>query len=257
MLVWLLENTMLKKLTEKNNIKLDHNIGPLVEKLAVQLQFVPVYPELFEEALTHSSYANEHKVPDNERLEFLGDSVLSLITASFLFKTYPNYNEGDLAKLKSIIVSTRVLASFAKQLQLDSYIRLGTGELRNNGQTKPSILEDLFEAFIGAYFLNFGLEQTTQLIGPLIKENLAEANRQFTLINAKNDLQEFSQSQGLFPEYRTLKEEGPPHQRRFTVGVFLENRQVGMGEGNSLKEAQNKAALEAIAKLTDKNRFPT
>ena len=221
-----------------------------VEKLAIQLNFVPVFPELFEEALTHSSYSNEHNISNNERLEFLGDSVLSLITVSFLFKTFPNYNEGHLAKLKSIIVSALIWASFAKKLKLDLFIKLGAGELRNNGQTKPNILADLFEAFVGAYFLNFGLEKTTNFIEPLIKENMAEVNRQFTLVNAKNDLQEFSQSHKLFPEYRTIKEEGPAHQRWFTVEVLIEDRPVGKGEGHSLKEAQNKAALEAIAKLS-------
>lgn len=244
----------LKIIKKENGSDMSDKIGPSVNKLAVHLQFVPVYPNLFAEALTHSSYSNEHKIPSNERLEFLGDSVLSLITASFLFKTYPNYTEGNLAKLKSLIVSTQVLASFAKQLQLDSFIKLGTGELRNNGQTKPTILENLFEAFVGAYFLNFGFERTNEFIEPLIKNNLTEVNRQFTLINAKNDLQEFSQSQGLFPEYRTIKEEGPAHQRWFTVEAVLEGRPVGKGEGHSLKEAQNKAALEAIAKLNGNKR---
>ncbi len=241
---------MTKKVKNRSQTKVED--GPSVAELAVHLQFVPVYPELFEEALTHSSYSNEHKISDNERLEFLGDSVLSLITASFLFKTYPDLKEGNLAKLKSIIVSTKILASFSKQLQLDSYIKLGTGELRHNGKTKPSILEDLFEAFIGAYFLNFGLEQTTGLIEPLIKDNLAEIHRQFNLMNAKNELQELFQSQGLFPQYRTVKEEGPPHQRRFTVEVLVENRLMGQGEGGSLKEAQNQAALETLAKFNEK-----
>ncbi|MGE5606817.1 MAG: ribonuclease III [Bacteroidota bacterium] len=237
----------------ENQSQTNPKIGPSVAKLAAHLQFDPIRPELFEEALTHSSYANEHKVFDNERLEFLGDSVLSLITSSFLFKTYPNLKEGNLAKLKSIIVSTKILASFSKQLQLDSYIKLGTGELRHSGKAKPSILEDLFEAFIGAYFLNFGLEQTSRLVEPLIKDNLTEINRQFNLMNAKNDLQELFQSKGLFPEYRTVKEEGPSHQRRFTVEVFLNNQLVGRGEGHSIKEAQNQAALEALAKFNEKN----
>lgn len=231
-------------------MRFDEKKESSVEKLAIQLNFVPVFPALFEEALTHSSYSNEHKIPNNERLEFLGDSVLSLITASFLFKTFPNYDEGNLAKLKSIIVSAQIWASFTKKLELDSFIKLGAGELRNNGQTKQNILADLFEAFVGAYFLNFGLEKTTDFIEPLIKENMVEVNRQFTLVNAKNDLQEFSQSRGLFPEYRTIKEEGPAHQRWFTVEVLIEKRRVGKGEGHSLKEAQNNAALEAIAKLS-------
>lgn len=243
---------MVKKV--KNRSQANHRVGPSVAELAAHLHFVPVWPELFEEALTHSSYANEHKTIDNERLEFLGDSVLSLITASFLFKTYPNLSEGNLAKLKSIIVSTKILASFSKQLQLDSYIKLGTGELRHSGKAKPSILEDLFEAFIGAYFLNFGLERTSQLVEPLIKANLDEINRQFDLMNAKNDLQELFQARGLFPEYRTVKEEGPSHQRHFTVEVLVENQPLGRGEGFSIKEAQNQAALEALAKLNEKNR---
>lgn len=244
---------MNKTVEKRFSRKRKPNIGPSVE-LAAHLQFVPVYPELFEEALTHSSYANEHKILDNERLEFLGDSVLSLITASFLFKTYPDFNEGNMAKLKSIIVSTKILASFSKQLQLDNYVKLGSGELRHSGKTKPSILEDVFEAFIGAYFLNFGFEQTTRLIEPLIKDNLAEIHRQFDLMNAKNELQELLQSRGLFPQYHTVKEEGPSHQRRFTVEVLVGNRLMGQGEGNSLKEAQNGAALEALAKLNEKNR---
>lgn len=249
-LVWPLKNFMSNN--KKSQFNQSGKVGPSVSELAVQLQFVPIYPELFEEALTHSSYANEHKVPDNERLEFLGDSVLSLIVSSFLFKTFPHYSEGDLAKLKSIIVSTQILASFTEQLQLDSYIKLGTGEKRSKGQTKPNIKEDLFEAFIGAYYLNFGLEKTANLVEPLIKDNLAEINHQFTLINAKNNLQEFLQSRGLFPEYRIIKDEGPPHQRRFTVEVLIEGRTYGIGEGHSIKEAQNKAAFEAVSKFKRK-----
>ncbi|NLY75449.1 MAG: ribonuclease III [Firmicutes bacterium] len=236
--------------------KSDQNlkIEPLVEKLAVQLHFDPVYPELFSEALVHSSYSHEHGIPDNERLEFLGDSVLSLITTTFLYKNYPDYREGDLAKLKSIIVSAQALAELAKQLRLDSYIKLGAGESRSNGRAKPNILADLFEAFIGAYYLNFGLEQTTALVEPLIKKNLSEFNRQFTLLNAKNELQELAQSKGLFPKYRTVKEEGPPHQRRFTVEVLINDRQIGVGEGKSLKEAQNNAALAALSKFNRDKR---
>lgn len=247
MLAWALKGTMIKKI--KENLPNRGKNGPSVAGLAVQLGFTPVYPELFEEALTHSSYANEHKTSDNERLEFLGDSVLSLAAASFLFKSFPNYREGDLAKIKSIMVSTQVLASFTRQLQLDSYLRLGTGEMRSQGHMKPSILEDLFEAFLGAYYLNFGFEKTLQFIEPLFKNNLDEIKSQFTLNNAKNELQEYLQSRGLFPKYRTIKEEGPSHQRRFTVEVLIEDRPVGEGTGANLKEAHNKAARQAMLKL--------
>lgn len=126
--------------------------GPSIKELTVQLCFEPIDENIFIEALTHSSYANEHALPSNERLEFLGDSILSLVVCRFLFLKYPVSQEGELAKLKSVIVSAPILAAFAKRLNLSLYIRLGQGELRTNGKEKQNILADLFEAFIGAFF---------------------------------------------------------------------------------------------------------
>lgn len=224
---------------------------PLVEKLAVQLNFTPTNTALFEEAFTHSSFANESGLPDNERLEFLGDSVLGIIVCNFLFHHYPSYNEGRLAKLKSTIVSTQILAAFAKNLGLERFLKLGQGEIRSHGRNKQSILEDLFEAFVGAYFLNFGLERTSELVLPLIEDIIPEVSAKTEAINAKTNLQEIAQAHGLRPEYQTVTVEGPPHLRLFTVEVMVNNRILARGTGSTIKEAQNQAALSGLEKLKE------
>lgn len=220
-----------------------------IEELAVYFNFKPTNAALFAEAFTHSSYANEHNMISNERLEFLGDSVLSLIVCNFLYQQYCNYDEGELAKLKAIMVSTPYLAAFAKNLELDKFIKLGQGERRTGGINKQNILADLFEAFIGAYFLNFGLDATNEFVIPLIRSALPEIISQYDLIDAKSNLQEIAQAQGAKLEYRTIKEDGPPHKKLFTVEVLLNNEVFGCGIGHTLKEAQNNAAVIGLTKL--------
>lgn len=220
-----------------------------IEKLAVELNFQPVNSGLFVEALTHSSYANEHGSASNERLEFLGDSVLSLIVCNFLYYQYPTWKEGELAKLKAIIVSSPVLADLARQTGLDRYVKLGQGEILAKGNTKPHILADLFEAFIGAYFLNFGYGPTTEFLIPLIKPLLPEITSQAEFIDAKSNFQELAQSMGFKPDYRVIREDGPPHDRLFTVEVLINNEIKGQGTGRTLKEAQNQAARVGLAHL--------
>ncbi len=220
-----------------------------IKDLMERLNFEPVSEELFLEAITHSSYANEHNLPSNERLEFLGDSVLSLIVCRFLYCQYPLANEGELAKLKSVIVSAPILASLTKKLDLNHYIRLGQGELRTNGREKQNIRADLFEAFIGAFFLNYGFEKTNDFLLPLISSILPEILTQCDLIDAKSNLQEITQAKGFKPEYRLIHEEGPPHNRIFTVEVLLNGEVLGCATGRTLKEAQNKAAGSAIDQL--------
>lgn len=249
-LVWHFVDTMDKKQATINCCKMrpSKNNSP-VKELADLLNFQPVKEEIFQEALTHSSYANEHGLISNERLEFLGDSVLSLIVCDFLYNQYQTYSEGQLAKLKATIVSTPFLASNSQQLKLDQFILLGQGEVKTSGSSKQNILADLFEAFIGAYFLNFGLDRTTEFVIPLIGSILPTIILQSDEINAKTILQEMAQAQGLKPDYRIVKEEGPPHNKLFTVEVLLNNQVLGYGEGRSLKEAQNKAAALGINQL--------
>lgn len=224
---------------------------PSVTELAVLLNFSPNRPALFEQALVHSSYAHEKNIPSNERLEFLGDSILSLIVCNYLFQEYPTKSEGELALLKSSVVSMTALAAWTRGLGLERFVRLGQGERRSQGSTKPNIQADLFEAFIGAYFLNFGLEETTRFVLPLIKESLPEIIAQSEAINAKTNFQELAQSRGLKPFYRTVREEGPPHQKVFTVEVMIDDQVFGVGVGRSLKEAQNYAAHQGLAKMRD------
>lgn len=234
----------------KRNVKINHeNSEPSIEKLTVQLDFKPVDAALFVKALTHSSYANEHNLPSNERLEFLGDSVLGLIVCDFLFKAYPDYDEGELAKLKGIIVSAPLLASFSQSLRLNEFVRLGRGEKKTSGNMKLNILADLFEAFIGAYFLNFGLDATAKFVLPLVRQKLPEIIEQFDGLNAKNNLQEYLQAIGKKPIYRTIKEEGPPHERWFFVETLVAEKVVGTGMGRSIKEAQSQAARMALENL--------
>jgi ribonuclease-3 len=228
---------------------------PPLEELLERLQIKPVQPELFQIAFTHSSYGNEHGLPYNERLEFLGDSVIAIIVCQYLYCHYPKYQEGKLAKLKSTIVSTKVLEAFAIRLGLNDYLRLGHGESKSNGRNKKNLIEDLFEAFIGAYYLNFGLEATAALLIPLIEERMPELLRQAEAINAKTNLQEWAQAQnnGIMPEYCLLKTEGPPHDRTFTVEVSYHRQIMGRGIGKSVKAAENMAAACALEKIKEQN----
>jgi ribonuclease-3 len=233
----------------------ESNAAPVAELLE-RLQIKPLQPELFQIAFTHSSYGNERNIPYNERLEFLGDSVFSLIVCQFLYLEYPKYPEGKLAKLKSTIVSTAVLVALAQQLGLNEYLRLGHGEFNANGRNKKNLVEDLFEAFLGAYYLNFGLEATATFVLPLIKERMPELIRQTEEINSKTYLQEWAQAKNKAsrPEYRLLKVEGPPHDRTFTVEVCYNRQVLGHGTGKSLKAAQNMAAMLALEQVKGRGR---
>ena len=230
---------------DRNTEKFEPPIG----ELAAKLHFEPTSEGLFVEAITHSSYANEHRIASNERLEFLGDSVMGLVVCEFLYRKFPDSEEGKLSKLKSILVSAGVLASFSKQMGLDPYLRLGQGELKTNGRGKLNILADLFEAFVGAYFLNFGFEATRGFILPLIRQALPEVVAETKLIDAKSSLQELLQARGLKPEYRTISESGPPHDRWFTVEVYCNEKLLGTGTGRTLKEAQNQAARVGMERI--------
>lgn len=240
----------LKKITKPKHM--NNSKEPSITQLAVRLNIRPEQEELFLEAITHSSFGHEHSTQNNERLEFLGDSVLGLIVCRFLFDSFASSNEGVLAKIKSTIVSAPVLAGFTKQLELEKFLRLGQGELKTCGKSKQNILADLFEAVIGAYFINFGLEKTTEFVLPLVKKVLPQIMDRLDEINAKTNLQEITQAKGYQPEYHLVKEEGPPHDKTFKVEVCLNNVNLGSGSGKTIKEAQNKAAANALSKPENK-----
>jgi len=213
--------------------------------------------ELLHLALTHRSYSNERGEEDNyERLEFLGDSVLGLVAADWLYQSFGQHPEGELAKLKSFLVSAQVLGRHAQRIGLGPLLRLGVGEDRSGGRKKRSILADALEAVFGAVFVDAGLEGARRVIVPVLEEAVSRRG-QMARSDAKTRLQERSQAQGLgLPDYRLVEESGPDHEKSFIVECELGGRLVGRAEGRSKKQAEQRAASSALAELDRKPGGP-
>lgn len=203
---------------------------------------------MLDQALTHSSFANERGVGrDNERLEFLGDSVLGLIAADRLFRCHPSVPEGVLSRTRSHLVSTEALARHARELDLGSALHLGRGEDQSGGREKRSLLADALEAVIGAVFVDGGLQAARDLVEPWLEAEAAEA---MDALDAKSDLQESLQAQGLEPpDYRHVGREGPDHDPVFHVECRIGGRAAAAASGHSKKEAERRAAARALAGL--------
>lgn len=201
-------------------------------------------------ALTHSSYANEHRsTHNNERLEFLGDSVLSIIVSQYLFSNFKGKKEGELTKLRASLVCEETLAVFARQIELGSYMRFGKGEQNSGGCERPSILADAFEALIAAIFLDGGMEEARKFVLGFVVEELNHTNSK-NKTDYKTTLQEIVQQSGEEKlEYILAGESGPDHNKRFTVEVYINSNKVGRGSGRSKKEAEQHAAREALKLL--------
>lgn len=199
-------------------------------------------------ALTHSSYANENRasgVLDNERLEFLGDSVLGMNTALHLFSKYPDEPEGELTKMRSSLVCTGALGVRAKAIDLGSQLRLGHGEESGGGRERASILADAFEAVIGAIYLDSGEKEARKFIKRFVFD--AEEGGEWSITDYKTTLQEIVQkNRGEKLSYRVLESNGPDHERSFTVEVMINSNHIGTGFGKSKKEAEQMAAKEAL-----------
>jgi ribonuclease III len=212
---------------------------------------VPLGPERLERALTHRSFAYENGgLPTNERLEFLGDSVLGLIVTDTLFKEYPDLPEGQLAKLRAAVVNMRALAGVARGLRLGAYIRLGKGEEGTGGRDKSSILADTLEAVIGAVYLERGLDEADALVHRLFDPVIARSARLGAGLDWKTSLQELTAAEELgVPEYH-VDESGPDHQKSFRALVRIGGRTYGEGEGRSKKEAEQQAAEAAWTSIT-------
>jgi ribonuclease-3 len=204
-------------------------------------------PTLLETALTHSSYANEgnRRLQNNERLEFLGDSVLGFITAEYLFEN-ENGKEGELTRLRASLVCEKALSSYARKLGLGEHLLLGRGEQSGGGADRPSILADAFEAVIAALYLDGGMAPVKAFLMPFLKEELSHQRRpQFR--DYKTALQEIiQQNPEERLEYQLVGENGPDHNKRFTVEVHLNSNVIGTGIGHSKKEAEQLAAREAL-----------
>jgi ribonuclease III len=207
---------------------------------------------LYEVALTHRSFAFENELGEhNERLEFLGDAVLQVVVTDLIFNRYPDLAEGELARLRASVVNTNALASIAAELGIGEIMHLGRGEESSGGRRKLSLLANAFEAVVGALYLDKGIEQVTRHLTPLFEKPLESSIQARARYDAKTALQEVAVRQtGALPSYRVAAS-GPDHDKRFVAHVYIEDRQFGSGSGKSKKEAEQKAATEALMTLQD------
>ncbi len=221
----------------------------------VALLGVQVEPTLINLALVHRSHAYENgNLPTNERLEFLGDSVLGLVVTDALYRQFPDLSEGVLAKLRSAVVNMRALAQVARGLNLGPHIQLGRGEHTTGGQDKDSILADTTEALLGAVYLSVGIEQTAVLIHRLFDPLIAQASTLGAGLDWKTSLQELTATLGVgVPEY-VITESGPDHEKVFQAQVRVGEHLYGDGTGRSKKQAEQQAAATAWAQLRE--RYP-
>ncbi|MGT2933311.1 ribonuclease III [Streptococcus catagoni] len=209
---------------------------------------------LLETAFTHTSYANEHRllnISHNERLEFLGDAVLQLIISEYLFAKYPDKPEGDLSKLRSMIVREESLAGFSRFCSFDTYIKLGKGEEKSGGRDRDTILGDLFEAFLGALLLDKGVDAVRQFLKQVMISQVEKGNFE-KVKDYKTSLQEVLQANGdIIIDYKVIHESGPAHAKRFEVAVYANQEILSKGTGKSKKLAEQKAAQNALKKLSE------
>lgn len=204
-------------------------------------------------ALTHSSFANEatskgEDTKSNERLEFLGDSVLSLIISRYLFEKYPSLSEGELSKIRSQTVCEKTLASFARKISLGSYLMLGHGETQNKGNERDSILADAFEALLAAIYLDSSLQEVETFLLPYAAEQIREILETHHTMDYKTMLQQIvQQSNGVILDYCIISERGPAHRRIFEVEARLDGNIIGKGTGSSKREAEQNAAKVGLS----------
>jgi len=208
--------------------------------------------ELFRQAFTHRSYLNEakKKVSSNERLEFLGDSIISFVVSKYLYNKYPSFSEGTLTNLRSLLVNTKTLSSLAKQLDFGNLLLLSKGEEESKGRENQSLLENCFEAYVGALYLDQELQKVTDFLEKVLlcKSDVLVQTKE--LKDPKSLLQEKIQGQKLpSPTYKVLDEVGPAHDKLFTIGVYVENKMLGQGEGRSKQVAEESAAKKALLRL--------
>ena len=208
---------------------------------------------LLMEAMTHSSYANEHKEMKgiyNERIEFLGDAVLELTISDWLFRQFPHFQEGQLTKLRAQIVCEDSLSLLAKECSLNEYLLLGKGETLSGGREKPAVLCDVFEAFIGALYLDKGMDEVQRFLDQVIVPKIK--NGRYELItDFKTELQEYLQQNGpVHIRYELVKEEGPSHDKIFTVQLIVDGKKYKTASGKTKKAAEQMAAKLTMEELT-------
>ncbi len=208
--------------------------------------------KLLKEAFTHRSYINENKgnvFHHNERLEFLGDAVLELVVTKFLFEKYPKANEGDLTAYRAALVNAVTLAEVSKNIGVEEFLLLSKGEAKDKGRARDSILANTFESIVGAIYLDQGYDASTKFISDYVFPLTDKIVEEKTWLDKKSHFQEQAQERvGITPNYKTMEEVGPDHDKCFKVGVYLGPELVAGGEGRSKQEAEQDAAKRALEK---------
>ncbi|WP_112180816.1 MULTISPECIES: ribonuclease III [Paraliobacillus] len=221
------------------------NFQPLQDHLQIHFN----NESILQQAFTHSSYVNENRgksSQDNERLEFLGDAVLELGVSQYLYRTYPNMAEGELTKLRASIVCEPALVGFANDLSFDQYVLLGKGEERTGGRKRPALLADVFEAFVGALYLDQGFDVVLDFLDKYLYPKIEKGAFSHAM-DYKSQLQELiQQNRDAEIVYEIVEEKGPAHDREFIANVRLNQEIAGVGHGRTKKEAEQRAAKKAL-----------
>jgi len=223
-----------------------------MKDLQVQLAHEFKNIQLLETAFVHRSFVNENRgvLEHNERLEFLGDAVLELITTGFLFAKFPDKPEGDLTALRSALVKGETLAEVAAELSFGEHLRLSKGEAHSGGAKKPYLLANVFEAVLGAIYLDGGLEKAKLVVEKFLFPKLDKIIAENAQVDAKSEFQEIAQAKlAITPEYKVLSENGPDHSKIFEMGAFVGKDLFGRGKGNSKQSAEQVAAENALKKI--------
>jgi len=224
-----------------------------IEQLEKRLGYTFKNKNYLKEALTHRSYLNENAkwpLPHNERLEYLGDAVLELITTDFLFRRFPEHDEGALTSFRAALVNFQMLGRVAGEIELDRFLLLSKGEAKDVGKAREVILANAFEALIGALYLDSGYEITRSKIEHLVLTHIDEILEKKLYRDPKSLLQEIVQEKRkITPTYQVIEERGPDHQKEFVLGVFFGEEEAAQGTGMSKQEAESKAAEAALGKF--------
>lgn len=200
-------------------------------------------------AMTHSSYGNEHNLKHNERIEFLGDAILGLMVAEYIYLNFENMPEGNMSKLRATYVCEDANAKYAREIGIDKLILLGHGEELSGGRERNAVLSDAFESFLGAIYLDGGIDEVRKLLKAVVFPHVLAIN-EVQFVDYKSRLQEYIQAETRTAlDYRLEDVEGPPHNRLFTMSVYVENIKLGTGKGKSKKEAEQEAAKSALSKM--------
>ncbi len=224
-----------------------------ITRIEVKLNYVFNNKDFLIHALKHRSFlsvTNESRLMSNERLELLGDAVLGMVVVEYLFKKYPTKEEGDLTAIKSLLVSRKILARVARQIKIGDFILLNEAEEKAGGRKRSSILSDAFESITGAIYLDGGLQTAVDFINDKLLSRINEITSEERNKNFKSILLEYAQgnSHGV-PRYKVKREDGPDHDKLFTIEVFIKDEMLGMGKGNSKKKAEQIAAKNALKKI--------